>query len=169
MRTVILRNNDRERRVSIDENGRVSIDDVAIPAIDLAAGVVRVGDGPGRLAWVAAAGDVRWVYLDGEVYEFDVLRAGARRRKGAAHGSLSAPMPGTVVRVDVAPGATVRRGDTLVILEAMKMELPIRATSDGVVKALHCRPGDLVQPNQPVVRVLFECPLKLGAEMRQHA
>jgi urea carboxylase len=62
-------------------------------------------------------------------------------------------MPGTVVRVDVAPGATVRRGDTLVILEAMKMELPIRATSDGVVKALHCRPGDLVQPGVPLVDV----------------
>ena len=153
MRTVILGDGHRERRVSIDENGRVSIDDVAIPAIDLSPGVVRVGDGPGRLAWVAAAGDVRWVHLDGEVYEFEVLRAGARRRKGAAHGSLSAPMPGTVVRVDVAPGATVRRGDTLVILEAMKMELPIRAASDGVVKALHCRPGDLVQPGVPLVDV----------------
>ena len=62
-------------------------------------------------------------------------------------------MPGTVVRVEVAPGAMVRRGDTLVILEAMKMELPIRATADGVVKALHCRPGDLVQPGVSLVDV----------------
>jgi acetyl/propionyl-CoA carboxylase alpha subunit len=153
MRTVVLRDDRRERRVSIDENGRVSIDDVAIPAIHLSRGVVRVGDGPGRLAWVAAEGDMRWVHLDGEVYEFEVMRAGARRRKGAAHGSMSAPMPGTVVRVDVAPGATVRRGDSLVILEAMKMELPIRATADGVVKAVHCRPGDLVQPGVSLVDV----------------
>jgi len=153
MRTVILRDDHRERRVSIDENGRVWIDDVAIPATDLSPGVVRVGDRPGRLAWVAAAGDMRWVHLDGEVYELEVLRAGTRRRKGAAHASLSAPMPGTVVRVEVAPGATVRRGDTLVILEAMKMELPIRATADGVVKALHCRPGDLVQPGVSLVDV----------------
>jgi len=153
MRTLILRNDDRERRVSIDENGRVSIDDIAMPATELSTGVVRVGDGRGRLAWVAAAGDVRWVHLDGEVYELEVLRAGARRRKGAAHASLSAPMPGTVVRVEVVPGATVRRGDTLVILEAMKMELPIRATADGVVKAVHCRPGDLVQPGVSLVDV----------------
>jgi urea carboxylase len=46
---------------------------------------------------------------------------------------------------------TVRRGDTLIILEAMKMELPIRASSDGVVKAIHCKPGELVQPGVPLV------------------
>jgi 3-methylcrotonyl-CoA carboxylase alpha subunit len=55
-------------------------------------------------------------------------------------------MPATVIRVLVAPGATVARGDTLVMLEAMKMELPIRAPRDGVVRAVHCQSGELVQP-----------------------
>jgi 3-methylcrotonyl-CoA carboxylase alpha subunit len=117
----------------------------------IAPGVVRVGDAPGRLAWTAATGDVRWVYLDGEVYEIESSGARARRRGGPGHGSLTAPMPATVVRVDAAPGARVRRGDTLIILEAMKMELPIRAESDGVVKAIHCRAGELVQPGVPLV------------------
>jgi acetyl-CoA carboxylase biotin carboxylase subunit len=117
----------------------------------IAPGLVRVGEGTGRLAWVAAAGDVRWVYLDGEVYEIERGSAGARRRAGSAHTSLTAPMPATVVRVDASPGMTVRRGDTLIILEAMKMELPIRAASDGVVKAVRCTPGDLVQPGVPLV------------------
>jgi 3-methylcrotonyl-CoA carboxylase alpha subunit len=91
------------------------------------------------------------VYLDGEVYEIESSGARARRRGGPGHGSLTAPMPATVVRVDAAPGARVRRGDTLIILEAMKMELPIRAESDGVVKAIHCRAGELVQPGVPLV------------------
>jgi 3-methylcrotonyl-CoA carboxylase alpha subunit len=116
----------------------------------IAPGLVRVGEGTGRLAWVAAAGDVRWVYLDGEVYEIGRGRAGGRRA-GSAHTSLTAPMPATVVRVDASPGMTVRRGDTLIILEAMKMELPIRAASDGVVKAVRCTAGDLVQPGVPLV------------------
>jgi biotin carboxyl carrier protein len=152
-RTVILQDARGERRASIDETDTVSIDDVVVPAEIVAPGVVRVGQGTGHVAWIAAAGDVRWVYLDGVVYEIEVLRAGARRRRGSSHGSLSAPMPATVVRVDVAPGATVRRGDTLIILEAMKMELPIRAASDGVVTAVHCQPGELVQPGISLVDI----------------
>jgi biotin carboxyl carrier protein len=108
--------------------------------------VVRVGTGRTRTAWTAVAGDVRWVFLDGEIFEFEVLKAGARRRAGAHHGSLAAPMPATVIRIQVAPGDIVTRGDTLIILEAMKMELPVRAPADGTVARVNCHPGDLVQP-----------------------
>ena len=62
-------------------------------------------------------------------------------------------MPATVVRVDAAPGDTVHRGDTLIVLEAMKMELPVRAPADGTVKAVHCKPGDLVQPGVPLIEI----------------
>jgi biotin carboxyl carrier protein len=62
-------------------------------------------------------------------------------------------MPATVLRVEAAPGDAVRRGDTLVILEAMKMELPVRAPADGTVKAVHCQPGDLVQAGVPLIDV----------------
>jgi 3-methylcrotonyl-CoA carboxylase alpha subunit len=60
-------------------------------------------------------------------------------------------MPATVIKVLVAPGVAVRKGDTVVVLEAMKMELPIRATSDATVKAVHCREGELVQPDAVLV------------------
>ena len=62
-------------------------------------------------------------------------------------------MPATVVRVDAIPGAAVHRGDTLIVLEAMKMELPVRAPGDGTVKAVHCKPGDLVQPGVPLIEM----------------
>jgi biotin carboxyl carrier protein len=55
-------------------------------------------------------------------------------------------MPATVVKVLVEPGARVVKGDTLLVLEAMKMELPVRAPRDGVVKSVACRQGELVQP-----------------------
>jgi 3-methylcrotonyl-CoA carboxylase alpha subunit len=54
-------------------------------------------------------------------------------------------MPARVIRILIQPGATVKKGDTLVMLEAMKMELPIRAPADGKVAAVHCRDGELVQ------------------------
>jgi biotin carboxyl carrier protein len=112
---------------------------------------VRTGRVTEQSAWVAAAGETRWVFFDGQVFEFEVPREGRRGSTGSARGSLSAPMPASVVRVDVAPGDRVSKGDALVILEAMKMELPVRAPADGVVGAVHCKAGDLVKPGVPLI------------------
>jgi len=54
-------------------------------------------------------------------------------------------MPATVIRINTPAGTVVKRGETLLVLEAMKMELPIRATEDGTVKTVNCRIGELVQ------------------------
>ena len=146
---MILRDARGEYRAIVEPDGRVSIDGTAVSTTPLAPGEYRVGD-IGH-AWACAAGDVRWVFLDGEVYEIEVQPEGRRRRTAAAHPALAAPMPATVVRVEVSAGSTVRAGDTLVILEAMKMELPIRASTDGTVRAVHCKAGDLVQPGVPLI------------------
>jgi acetyl/propionyl-CoA carboxylase alpha subunit len=146
---VILRDARGEYRATIDPDGRVSIDGTPVSTSVLAPGEYRVGD-IGH-AWVCSSGDLRWVFLDGEVYEIEVQPEGQRRRAAASQAPLAAPMPATVVRVEVSAGSTVRAGDTLVILEAMKMELPIRASADGTVRAVHCKPGDLVQPGVPLI------------------
>jgi acyl-CoA carboxylase subunit alpha len=59
-------------------------------------------------------------------------------------GSLLAPMPGRVTRVEVSPGASVTKGDVLVVLEAMKMEHPVDAPHDGTVTEVRVSPGQLV-------------------------
>jgi biotin carboxyl carrier protein len=104
-------------------------------------------------AYVVADGDTTWVFIDGETFTIEVEPAErARPRRGAAgNEGLAAPMPATVIKVLVEPGAEVHRGDVLLLLEAMKMELPVRAPRDGRVKALHCRPGELVQPGTALV------------------
>ena len=67
----------------------------------------------------------------------------AVRDAGAGLGgdAITAPMPGLVQAVSVAVGATVKSGDRLAVLEAMKMEHVLRAPRDGVIAALHTRPG----------------------------
>jgi len=79
-------------------------------------------------------------------------------RKGTARASagkaLMAPMPATVIRVQVKPGDAVRKGDIVLVLEAMKMELPIRALGEGIVAAVHCREGELVQPDTALVEFI---------------
>ena len=113
---------------------------------------IRVEGAPGGIAWVVSAGDVRWVYYDGCVYELEEQHAG--RRRGSRHqGSLSAPMPATVRQIRVGPGDAVRRGDTLIVLEAMKMELPVRSPRDATVVAVKCREGELVQPGVPLLEL----------------
>ena len=62
-------------------------------------------------------------------------------------------MPATVVRINTPVGTAVKRGETLLVLEAMKMELPIRANADGTVKAVNCRVGELVQPGVPLIEL----------------
>ena len=107
--------------------------------------------GEGPIAAVAAlSGDVVWVGVNGYVLEFHVRREAAGRGT-RDHDALYAPMPATVVRIAVKPGDAVTRGDTLLVLEAMKMELPIRAPRDMVIAAIHCREGDLVQPGVALV------------------
>jgi biotin carboxyl carrier protein len=64
-----------------------------------------------------------------------------------------APMPATVVRIQTAVGKEVTRGETLLILEAMKMELPVRAPADGTVTAVNCAEGDLVQPDVALIEI----------------
>ncbi|MGE2721524.1 acetyl/propionyl/methylcrotonyl-CoA carboxylase subunit alpha [Mycolicibacterium celeriflavum] len=73
-----------------------------------------------------------------------------------AHGSLLAPMPGSVLRVGAAAGDTVTAGQPLVWLEAMKMEHTITAPSDGVLAELNVEPGQQVDVGFVIARVLAE-------------
>jgi 3-methylcrotonyl-CoA carboxylase alpha subunit len=110
--------------------------------------IVRDGERVERM-FAVAAGDVTWVFHDGAVHR--LADASSHRRAHHTHGSLSAPMPATVISVKVAPGDHVNDGQTLVVLEAMKMELPIRAPGEGRVRAVHCKAGDLVQPDVSLI------------------
>ena len=67
-------------------------------------------------------------------------------RHGTAEGgsAVTAPMPGTVIRVEVEPGDEVTARSALLVLEAMKMEIPVGSPFDGTVSAVHVAAGDRV-------------------------
>ena len=68
----------------------------------------------------------------------------ARGRADGGSATVTAPMPGTVVRVEVEPGDAVGARQALVVLEAMKMEIPVHSPFEGAVKAVHVAAGDRV-------------------------
>lgn len=69
------------------------------------------------------------------------------------HQSANSPMPGQVLRINVAQGQRVKPGDSLIVLEAMKMEQNISAAMDGVVAAILVKPGEIVAPGQMLVEI----------------
>ena len=113
--------------------------------------LVRDGDRVTQ-AYAIESGGTAWVFHDGVVYEIAEARPSRKGHRGAhVHSELTAPMPATVVTIKVQAGDEVRKGDILIVLEAMKMELPVRAPFDGRVEAVHCQPGELVQPDRSLI------------------
>ncbi|MBU7042015.1 MAG: biotin/lipoyl-binding protein [Theionarchaea archaeon] len=68
-------------------------------------------------------------------------------------GTIPAPMPGTILKITVAPGASVKAGDTLFILEAMKMENEITSPAQGVVKKILVSEGQTVNAGDALIHI----------------
>ena len=107
----------------------------------------------GRLAYAARDRSSTWVFIDGRTYVIEAEERDVSVHVTDDQVALSAPMPATVIALKVAPGQEVAAGDLLVLLEAMKMEVPITAPRAGRVTSLACREGDLVQPGVPLLEL----------------
>lgn len=106
----------------------------------------------GRMLQVAGHkdGDNRQIWTNGQMLSYQKVdeTAGA---DSADPGSLSASIPAVVSEVLVAVGDSVAAGDRLILLESMKMIIPITAPADGTVTDLMCAAGDSVAPGVPLV------------------
>ena len=71
--------------------------------------------------------------------------AAAPKAAAGAAGSVTASVPGKVFKIEANTGATVKAGDPIVILEAMKMEIPVVAPEDGTVASINVAVGDAVE------------------------
>tara|TARA_B100001750_G_scaffold199855_1_gene173742 strand:- start:199 stop:603 length:405 start_codon:yes stop_codon:yes gene_type:complete len=123
-------------------------------------------------------GQVRKVIIDGEEFEVDVeidgesyratiegqtfefmipeSKTSSPRKRGGGSGrrrsgTVSASMPGKVVTVEVSLGDSVEEGQTVLILEAMKMQNEVAAPISGTISAVHCEDGMNVEANVPLI------------------
>jgi len=151
--------------VSVRVRGRAAAAEVAVGHADPAPASVR-WEGPylhvtvaGRRSRYAYAedGELAWFGVDGDavsIRETDALTA-ARHTDGGAEstGAVLAPMPGTVTFVHTVLGATVAKGDRLIVVEAMKMEHVLTAPIDGVLSELSVVEGQQVAMDQKLALV----------------
>ncbi len=95
-----------------------------------------------------------------QTYDLEVIDAESRYIKNRGDGAsaqsekkITAPMPGKIVKVLVGKGQEVKKGDTAVIISAMKMESEYKAAVDGLIKEIHVNEGDTVDTNQVLIEI----------------
>ena len=109
-------------------------------------------------------GDSLYLQAFGQAWSVrDVTHKPAAGANGAGSGKVQASMDGAIIDVLVEPGQTVRQGDTLVVLEAMKMEHPVKADRDGVVNDVLVSTGDQVRRSQLLVNITADEPTEQEA------
>ena len=111
-------------------------------------------DGQHITAYVSLDGAKRWVTVNGKT--FLLTKSSGTKRGGGKHehsGNLSAPMPGQIRAVNVKEGDAVTKGQTLVVLEAMKMEIRVQAPFDGVVKSVAVEVSQIVEREQALIEI----------------
>jgi propionyl-CoA carboxylase alpha chain len=147
----------REPRFEVDGSlVDVRVDQVTPDHADL------VVDGVRRRFGVVRAGGTTYVSWPGGTVELAEIPRFPDRSSALEAGSLLAPMPGTVVRINVEPGDSVRAGDTVMVIEAMKMEHAVKATADAVVASVPVSTNGSVDTGTVLI-VLEE-----HAEMEEH-
>jgi len=91
-----------------------------------------------------------WIASGGRTFRFSLPEFSER----SAGKEIRAPMTGKIVDVPVGVGEKVQKGDTLVILEAMKMEYRMEAPVEGEIQDLYVKEGDLVDLGQVLIRLV---------------
>jgi len=125
-----------------------SIAGATVEALDV------VVDGRARQVVIARTRDRIHVALDGHAWVFErVDDAAGGAAGGAGSGTVTAPMPGKVVKVLVAAGDAVTAGQPLLVVEAMKMETTLAAEIDGTVKSVNASTGDTVDAGAVLVEI----------------
>jgi 3-methylcrotonyl-CoA carboxylase alpha subunit len=110
--------------------------------------------GETKIRSLGRRGNVLYVEWNGDYYELNVLdRLAEATNAHANDGGLTAPMNGSIVRIMVESGQRVEAGDALIVLEAMKMEHTIRASSGGLISALFCSEGEMVSEGTVLVEL----------------
>lgn len=112
-------------------------------------------DGKRTTASVSSDNSRRWVTVNGQT--FVLTKSSGARQGGHGHhhaaGELTAPMPGQIRALNVSAGDAVTKGQTLLVLEAMKMEIRVQAPMDGVVKKLSVKQGQTVEREQVLIEI----------------
>lgn len=98
-------------------------------------------------------GDERQLWANGRLVNYQLLQEGAPTEVDSDVASLSASIPAVVSEILVKVGDEISAGENLLLLESMKMILPIKAPFDGIIESINCSLGEAVQPGLQLINI----------------
>lgn len=159
-------NKNSTHRIEFDKTGiRIDAENVALDIALLSEGRFHVLKGNGsynvQVISLDAEAKTAVIRVNNNNYsvevkdQFDELlhKLGMDNLNAKKVNDIKAPMPGLVLKVLVKDGDSIKKGDNLLVLEAMKMENIIKAPADGVIKSVRVTPSDKVEKNQVLVNL----------------
>ena len=96
----------------------------------------------------------KYVFVDGEVFKVRPVQLTGMKKEKNKEGDLNSPISGRVVSVKVKNGDSVKKGDILMVIEAMKMEYLIRAPFDGKVKKVHFKEKEQIEIGKETIELI---------------
>lgn len=113
-------------------------------------------DGKKVTVQFSKVGNKIWYHLLGETFVVQDKAVRASVRKGGKESGgnqIRSPMPGKITKILVEPLGLVEQKQTLIVLEAMKMEYNLKAGANGKIKAIHCKVGDQVEQDKLLLEI----------------
>ena len=136
----------------IFEGEEINFDEISLSKDQQSGRILVELGGVRSFAHVSRCGDEWWIHFQGRIYVTNMHEPGSQD-SSLSEGSLSAPMPGTILDVMVKKGQRVREGQTLLVMEAMKMEHRIQAPRAGEVTSVYFQKGDRVDMGANLVEI----------------
>jgi len=126
-----------------------------VEADEIKPGHLKIKLGDRVIKCVITKGDKdKFVFVEGDVFKVrNIELTGAKKTKKKDEGNLNSPISGKVVSIKVKDGDKVKKGDVLMIIEAMKMEYLIRAPYNGKVKKVNFKEKDQIEIGQNTVEI----------------
>lgn len=95
-----------------------------------------------------------WLHLNGKTFLYEDEQQLRKKTKKSAHaGDLIAPMPGKVTKILKNAGEEVKKGEAVIVMEAMKMEYTLKSDGDGRIQAIHCKANEQVTLGKVLVHI----------------
>lgn len=126
-----------------------------VEADEIKPGYLKIKLGDRVIKCVITKGDKdKFVFVEGDVFKVrNIELTGAKKTKKKEEGNLNSPISGKVVSIKVKNGDKVKKGDVLMIIEAMKMEYLIRAPYNGKVKKVNFKEKDQIEIGQNTAEI----------------
>ena len=127
-----------------------------VKAEEIKPGYLKIKIGDRFIKSVITEGEKeKFIFIDGNVFRVKPVElTGVRKTKKKEEGDLSSPISGKVVSIKVKNGDLVKKGDVIMVIEAMKMEYLIRAPFNGKIKKINFKESDQIEIGQNTVELI---------------